>query len=770
MSVFKCKMCGGTLEINQGDTVAVCEYCGTKQTLPKLDDEKRVQLYDRANYFRRQNEFDKAMGIFEMIIADEKDDAEAYWGIVLCKYGIEYVEDPRSHKRVPTVNRAQYTSIFDDNDYLSAIEHADEYQRDIYKEEAKVIDSIQKGILEISAKEEPFDVFICYKETDSKGKRTNDSVYAQDIYSALTKEGYKVFFARITLEDKLGSAYEPYIFAALHSAKVMLVIGTSKENFNAVWVKNEWSRFLAISKDDSSRAVIPCYKDISPYDMPEEFAYLQSQDMEKIGYIQDIVHGIEKYIKKEAVKETIVINGTNNSNISPLLKRAFMFLEDGDWQSADEYCEKALDIDPENAQAYLGKLLVELKIKKISELKKSGTNIDSKANYKKAVKFGDEEFRNELVSASEQNKENIYKDAIYLMEHARYESAVSKFIQVPRYKDSLSLSEECQTELQKIDNARKKLKSLRYTLSEKNKKLNNLNEIISNTSNNIISTSSAEYSLSVDEEKELKSFKISSIISLFFSLNLLILFIYIITSGESENLYVTIIGFYVMYIVLSFVSSILKTIGWSQLKKYKFIDAKKLALRIMFSIFCPITSCIIAFIDTVKARNFLKNKQRQNDLYILENNKKNTKHIIDDVAVQLNSLKKEIEENESYLKGIAEKMGDPSAFDNNYETLDTKSTEKLLEKAEEVVVKNQTAYTELLQKKLNIGYAQASRIIDDLEERGIIGPYEGSKPRKVLISQQQWAEMNGQANNNPTKNDETYKDMVKTTQLIPHNQ
>ena len=155
MSVFKCKMCGGALEINQGDTVAVCEYCGTKQTLPKLDDEKRVQLYDRANYFRRQNEFDKAMGIFEMIIADEKDDAEAYWGIVLCKYGIEYVEDPRSHKRVPTVNRAQYTSIFDDNDYLSAIEHADEYQRDIYKEEAKVIDSIQKGILEISAKEEP---------------------------------------------------------------------------------------------------------------------------------------------------------------------------------------------------------------------------------------------------------------------------------------------------------------------------------------------------------------------------------------------------------------------------------------------------------------------------------------------------------------------------------------------------------------------------------------------------------------------------------------
>lgn len=68
MSVFKCKMCGGTLEINNNETVAVCEYCGTKQTLPKLDDEKRANLYDRANHFRRNNEYDKAMSIYEQIL------------------------------------------------------------------------------------------------------------------------------------------------------------------------------------------------------------------------------------------------------------------------------------------------------------------------------------------------------------------------------------------------------------------------------------------------------------------------------------------------------------------------------------------------------------------------------------------------------------------------------------------------------------------------------------------------------------------------------
>ena len=180
------------------------------------------------------------MSIYEQILNEDTGDAEAYWSLVLCKYGIEYVDDPATHKKVPTVNRAQFTSVFADEDYKSAIENADTYQKAVYEEEAKSIDEIQKGILAISEKEEPFDVFICYKETDNNGRRTPDSVLATELYNELTREGFKVFFARITLEDKLGTAYEPYIFAALNSSKVMVVLGTKPEHFNAVWVKNEW--------------------------------------------------------------------------------------------------------------------------------------------------------------------------------------------------------------------------------------------------------------------------------------------------------------------------------------------------------------------------------------------------------------------------------------------------------------------------------------------------------------------------------------------------
>ena len=418
MSIFKCKMCGGNVEFEEGASVGVCDSCGTKQTLPKLDDDKKANLYDRANHFRRNNDYDKAAGIYEQILNEDNTDAEAYWSLVLCRYGIEYVEDPTSHKRIPTVNRAQFTSIYMDEDYKSALKYADGYQKVIYEQEAKAIDEIQKGILEISSKEEPFDVFICYKETDNSGRRTPDSVLANDLYHQLTQEGFKVFFARITLEDKLGTAYEPYIFAALNSSKVMVALGTKPEYFNAVWVKNEWSRYLALIKNGEKKMLIPAYKDMDPYDLPEEFSHLQAQDMGKLGFMQDLIRGIRKILnadeeKPTVVRETVVASG--NANVQPLLKRAIMFLEDGDFKSADEYCEKVLDIDPENGQAYLGKLMAELKVKVQEKLKDCAEPFDESNNYQKAVRYGDKELAETLKgyveSIKNRNEENLLKKA-----------------------------------------------------------------------------------------------------------------------------------------------------------------------------------------------------------------------------------------------------------------------------------------------------------------------------------------------------------------------
>ena len=458
MSIFKCKMCGGTIEFNPGDSVGICDSCGTKQTLPRLDDDRRANLYDRANHFRRNNEFDKAAGLYEQILNEDPTDAEAYWSLVLCRYGIEYVEDPATHKRVPTVNRTQFTSIFDDEDYKSALQHADGYQRAIYEEEAAAINEIQKGILAISQKEKPFDVFICYKETDVAGRRTQDSVLANDLYHQLTNEGFKVFFSRITLEDKLGTAYEPYIFAALNSAKVMVVLGTKPEYFNAVWVKNEWSRFLSLVKlSGGKKVLIPAYRDMDPYDLPEEFSHLQAQDMSKLGFMQDLIRGIKKIARadepKVTVKETVVAGSA--ASVAPLLKRAFMFLEDGEWNRADDFCEQVLNQDPENAQAYLGKLMAEQRVHRQAEFADCEQPFDHSNNYQKAVRFGDNALssalRGYIDHINERNENSritgIYNEAVSTMNAARseesYKEAAVIFKTIPGFKDADSLAEQC---------------------------------------------------------------------------------------------------------------------------------------------------------------------------------------------------------------------------------------------------------------------------------------------------------------------------------------
>ena len=366
MAIIKCKMCGGDIEISADKTFGTCEYCGSTMTLPKTDDDQRLSLFNRGTHLRRNGEFDKAAAIYERLIGENDADAEAHWNLLLCRYGIEYVQDPVSGERIPTCHRASFDSILNDVDYQAALKYSDGVARSLYEKEAQRIASLQKDILAISQKETPFDVFICYKESDENGKRTKDSALAQDIYYQLTDAGYKVFFARITLEDKLGQEYEPYIFAALHSAKVMVVVGTKPEYLNAVWVKNEWSRYLALMRTDRSRLLIPCYRDMDPYDMPEELSMLQSQDMGKIGFIQDLIRGVKKVVDAakpqetaaETVKETVVVHNEGGSNVQALLKRGNMALEDGEWSKADEFFEQVLNQDAECGMAYLGKFLV----------------------------------------------------------------------------------------------------------------------------------------------------------------------------------------------------------------------------------------------------------------------------------------------------------------------------------------------------------------------------------------------------------------------------
>ena len=398
MIALKCKMCGGDLSVSPGASVGTCQYCGTTMTLPVTGSMQVADQFNRASGLRQGDEFDRASEVYLRLLEANPRDAEAHWGMVLCRFGITYVEDPKTGRRLPTCNRVRFGSILEDEDYLQAITWADGEAKAVYQAEAEAIAAIQREFLDISAREEPFDVFLCYKEKDGQGERTPDSVLAQELYYELTEKGYRVFFSRLTLEGKLGISYEPYIFAALRSARVMVVVTTRAEYVNAPWVKNEWSRYLALIRQGEDKVLIPAYRDMDPYTLPEELASLQAQDMGKLGFMQDLLEGIHKFLRREPDDG----GGRTGPTASTLTKRGMLALEDGDFAAADAHFERALDHDPEEAMAYVGKLMVERKVKVPSDLGRTGKPLEASSNYRKAVRFADPELKKLLEGCNEQ--------------------------------------------------------------------------------------------------------------------------------------------------------------------------------------------------------------------------------------------------------------------------------------------------------------------------------------------------------------------------------
>ncbi|MBO5287647.1 MAG: leucine-rich repeat protein [Clostridia bacterium] len=452
MAIFTCKRCGEPLDIIGTHGVCECKVCGAQQTVPRPTSDKIESLHGSAAQARKIGDFDGAKVIYNQILAETPDDPEVYWALVLCEYGVQYVIEPGTNKRVPTVNRTQITPVFDDDHYKLSMEYATEEQKVIYEADAKEIDDIQKGILEISSKEDPFDVFICYKESEDgvePKQRTIDSVRAEEIYNALTKEGLKVFFARITLEDKLGTEYEPYIFSALNSARVMLAFGTKKEHFYAPWVRNEWSRYIALRrKDPKNKNLIAVYDDATH--LPREFSNIQSQDMTKVGWHLDLVRGVKKFFDRGTTVHEVMHDKFEKAENEKKIKRAFTFLEDGDFEHANEYAEAVLDVTPEYAEAYLIKLLVELKIKKAELLKSCTTYIGSNFNYLKACQYAPDDLLKSLHryekatrdNSNNQKAQELFTQGCQLMEKELYYDAIKLFESVGTYSTRLKIDDK----------------------------------------------------------------------------------------------------------------------------------------------------------------------------------------------------------------------------------------------------------------------------------------------------------------------------------------
>lgn len=373
MGALKCKMCGSNLEIEDSITVCKCEKCGTSQTVPDIEDDKELKLFERAGRLRFNCDFDKAAGIYNTITDSYPEEAEGYWGLILCKYGIEYADDA-SGKKVPVCHRISYDSVMDDEDFELVMENSDSESRAIFREEAKIIEENRKKYIQIAESEQPYDIYISYRAKDDNGDKTAVSEIAGHLYNKLTSAGYRVFLSEAALKGKERSDCEPYIYSALNSANVMLALGTSYDDYNDVWVKNEWNRYLEIAEKNKNKCLIPCYKDVDEYDIPKEFAGLQVCQLGNDDTFNNIMTEIANVVKPASINQPVSepekaepaeeieleeIEIIEPVDINKLLDEGFAAISDKNWKKANKLFFQVLDEEPDNSKAYWGQLLVQ---------------------------------------------------------------------------------------------------------------------------------------------------------------------------------------------------------------------------------------------------------------------------------------------------------------------------------------------------------------------------------------------------------------------------
>lgn len=410
MSTFECKNCGGELEIIS-DGIGKCTSCRSKQSITNKRKDEIASSYNRANGLRLKDcNFDDAMRAYENILRDNHDEAEAYWGIVLCRYGIEYVLDRGEYK--PTCHRTIEKSIKDDEDFRMACEYATEDAKAYYIEQAELIDTIQTRILSIVSNEKPYDIFISYKERDDNtGEQTQDSKYANSLYTGLIKEGYNVFYAKETLKEKIGVEYEPYIYAALKSARVMILIGTKKEYFEATWVKNEWRRFKEMVKQDATKRIFVAYADIDAYDLPDEIRSIQAADMRDMTFFNDILSNINSFMKEigesfeerniKQISATLEKMGVNAGNSAiTWIESGQALLENKKYDAACKDFEQAIAVNPKFGKAYWNRMLAKLKCSE-DMLVHSAIDLYKDDDYIKAIKFSSAEEQKHMKHIAE---------------------------------------------------------------------------------------------------------------------------------------------------------------------------------------------------------------------------------------------------------------------------------------------------------------------------------------------------------------------------------
>lgn len=387
MPVYKCKMCGKELESEAGQNLAVCGFCRTSQTLPVSVGDNIIEMLNKGNHLRQICEFDKAASIYNKLLKDNHTDPEIYWQLALCRFGVKYIRDPHADIMVPECRRTRYKSILCDNSFIEASDRSDMLRRSTYLREAEYIDVMQKRLLACAVQQDTYNIFLCAAEKNRRGEKTPDFFLACEIYTALTKKGYNVFFPPVTLAGRAPYDYEPCVFSALNNAEIMITAAVRQENINSLKARDQWTRFLELINNNSAGKLIPVVRNIRLRSLPKPLADLPGYYLSSDNTINELIENIESILGEPVKNEDVT-----EEDITPedLIRRGNLCLERKQWAIAEKYFERAVAKDPRNPAIYIGKLLIECELESADKLPEMGCDLSFSENCKKALELESE--------------------------------------------------------------------------------------------------------------------------------------------------------------------------------------------------------------------------------------------------------------------------------------------------------------------------------------------------------------------------------------------
>ena len=376
-----CDTCGGTLKYGQDGKRAVCPFCGNTYNFEDGKGEALSLALSRANSYRLNCDFDEAVREYTLITERCPEDAEAWWGLALSKYGIEYVPDEASGKLAPTFHCCPSASFTEDESYLNAIKYAGADTAEAYRAKAEQIESIRQAICSRMAAGRTCDVFLCYRACGADGAPSEESTIARTIREELSRRGISVFSYEEQTKGLEFAAREQLIYAALHTCRFFILIACSTENIAYPAVKNVWSRFRERAYEERlSAAYCAVFKNISPAELPS-FLRVQGIDLAKYpagGYEIEIADNLSARFSAAMPHRIRTATKDDGEKIYTVLAEGRAALAREDYVGAAVAFSRAIELDGDNGEAWLGALLAELEIKEIKNERKLAVDIINK--------------------------------------------------------------------------------------------------------------------------------------------------------------------------------------------------------------------------------------------------------------------------------------------------------------------------------------------------------------------------------------------------------